>query len=591
MSGGGKNLPIMLQNALCDGLSRCLYFLKYVPQLPPGEQLYSSCPSLSSSSWCQTVSRDGEMCCTHDDVTIRYNNQIQSISGLEHATTLRVLMLGNNKIRNISGLQKLPLLDVLDLHSNQIETIENLGHLTSLRVLNLAGNMIRVVDGISNLVSLSELNLRRNKISSVACKVDRLFNLERLYLSHNDITSNDEVSRLGGLPTVAEMALSTNPICKEYHFRDFWLDSLKTLRTLDGKRITDEDRRQATLHLRKKGDKRREAARASAAKTEKAARIELAREKWQAAIKVSGQEGLHTAVKPASLAASTSADDSNFALEGNTMTIYGEAFGVLDRSWTASITALSFQYVHFDKLVPYFPKFRSRFPTVTSLVFSDTQMSTLRQINHLSTFKRVEHLTFKDTEPLLKNATMWKHYVIHRLGHLPLKSINGEEILPEDRTNAAIFATITSRLKLETSTARLSQIGATNLPFHIIPTPTLAIEHASKPSKTRPISASPRRASARDRETSSARERELAKEKDLLAKDVVAPVSLRARSNAQQYARATIRRLTDESIASNTLINTLNGVWHEAVRNAVKDCVAQAKHSDAQLALHITKRT
>lgn len=531
------------------------------------------------------------MCCTHDDVTIRYNNQIQSISGLEHATTLRVLMLGNNKIRNISGLQKLPLLDVLDLHSNQIETIENLGHLTSLRVLNLAGNMIRVVDGISNLVSLSELNLRRNKISSVACKVDRLFNLERLYLSHNDITSNDEVSRLGGLPTVAEMALSTNPICKEYHFRDFWLDSLKTLRTLDGKRITDEDRRQATLHLRKKGDKRREAARASAAKTEKAARIELAREKWQAAIKVSGQEGLLTAVKPASLAASTSADDSNFALEGNTMTIYGEAFGVLDRSWTASITALSFQYVHFDKLVPYFPKFRSRFPTVTSLVFSDTQMSTLRQINHLSTFKRVEHLTFKDTEPLLKNATLWKRYVIHRLGHLPLKSINGEEILPEDRTNAAIFATITSRLKLETSTARLSQTGATNLPFHIIPTPTLAIEHASKPSKTRPISASPRRASARDRETSSARERELAKEKDLLAKDVVAPVSLRARSNAQQYARAIIRRLTDESVASNTLINTLNSVWHEAVRNAVKDCVAQAKHSDAQLALHITKRT
>lgn len=556
-------------------------------------RLENSCTPAPPSRrpWCQTVSRDGEMCCTHDDVTIRYNNQIQSISGLEHATTLRVLMLGNNKIRNISGLQKLPLLDVLDLHSNQIETIENLGHLTSLRVLNLAGNMIRVVDGISNLVSLSELNLRRNKISSVACKVDRLFNLERLYLSHNDITSNDEVSRLGGLPTVAEMALSTNPICKEYHFRDFWLDSLKTLRTLDGKRITDEDRRQATLHLRKKGDKRREAARASAAKTEKAARIELAREKWQAAIKVSGQEGLLTAVKPASLAASTSADDSNFALEGNTMTIYGEAFGVLDRSWTASITALSFQYVHFDKLVPYFPKFRSRFPTVTSLVFSDTQMSTLRQINHLSTFKRVEHLTFKDTEPLLKNATLWKRYVIHRLGHLPLKSINGEEILPEDRTNAAIFATITSRLKLETSTARLSQTGATNLPFHIIPTPTLAIEHASKPSKTRPISASPRRASARDRETSSARERELAKEKDLLAKDVVAPVSLRARSNAQQYARAIIRRLTDESVASNTLINTLNSVWHEAVRNAVKDCVAQAKHSDAQLALHITKRT
>ena len=523
-----------------------------------------------------------------------YNNQIQSISGLEHATTLRVLMLGNNRISNINGLERLPLLDVLDLHSNQIETIENIGHLTSLRVLNLAGNLIRVVDGISNLVSLSELNLRRNKISSVACKVGRLFNLERLYLSHNDITNNDEVSLLGELPSVAEMALSTNPICKEYHFRDFWLDSLKTLRTLDGKRITDEDRRQATLHLRKKVDKRREAARASAAKMEKAARKELARENWQAAIKLSGKEGVAKAATAPS-GASSSADDGNFELEGNKVTIFGEAFGVFDRSSTASITTLSFQYVHFDRLVPYFQKFRSRFPAVTSLMFSDTQLSTLRQINHLSTFKRLEHLTIKDTEPLLQNVTQWKRYVIHRLGHLPLKSINGEEILPEDRNDATLFATITSQLKSETSTARLSQLGTTSLPFHIMSTPPPVAE-SSKAGKARPMSANPRRGSARDRESSAreARERELAKEKEQQSKErdkeVVAAISLRARTAAVQFARTTVRHLVDEAIASNALMTELNSVWHEAVRITVKDCLEQAQNSDARLALHIGKR-
>lgn len=122
------------------------------------------------------------------------------------------------------------------------------------------------------------------------------------------------------------------------------------------------------------------------------------------------------------------------------------------------------------------------------------------------------------------------------------------------------------------------------------------VAESSKAGKARPMSANPRRGSARDRESSAreARERELAKEKEQQSKErdkeVVTAISLRARTAAVQFARTTVRHLVDEAIASNALMTELNSVWHEAVRITVKDCLEQAQNSDARLALHVGKR-
>jgi hypothetical protein len=60
------------------------------------------------------------------------------------------------------------------------------------------------------------------------------------------MSNNDDFTLLGELPAVVELALSANPFCKEPYFRDFWLAKVTSLRTLDGKRLTDEDRRQVS---------------------------------------------------------------------------------------------------------------------------------------------------------------------------------------------------------------------------------------------------------------------------------------------------------------------------------------------------------
>lgn len=179
-----------------------------------------------------------------------YNNQLRYIQSLTHVTTLRVLMLGKNHLEKIQGLETLTRLDVLDLHSNMITTIEHLSHLPELRVLNLAGNQITLVDNLSALVSLTELNLRRNHIEVVR-SLETLPNLQRVFVSNNLLSSFESLQCIFMTKNLLELALDGNPVAQEAGYRQVVLDNLKGLRHLDLKRVTDEERRVASLQARK----------------------------------------------------------------------------------------------------------------------------------------------------------------------------------------------------------------------------------------------------------------------------------------------------------------------------------------------------
>ena len=177
-----------------------------------------------------------------------YNNRIKSIDNLGTIPTLRVLMLGKNLITEISNLEPLVKLDVLDLHSNSIEVIDGIQHLRELRVLNLAGNKIRSVVHIEGLHSLTELNLRRNCIAEVS-ELDKLPALGRLFLSNNQIRSFDRISCIFNSTSLSEVALDANPLCETLSspaaYRARLIDGIRTLKNLDLKRVTDDERNQA----------------------------------------------------------------------------------------------------------------------------------------------------------------------------------------------------------------------------------------------------------------------------------------------------------------------------------------------------------
>ena len=224
-----------------------------------------------------------------------YNNMLTEIQNLEVLPSLRVLMLGKNRISKICNLDCLRKLEVLDLHSNKIPTIENLNRMTELRVLNLAGNQIEVVGDLPGLTALTEFNLRRNKIREARqfyglphpCPnlnlslhnvitsqpdavsfwrhLDALPNLQRLFLSNNQIESFVDVDALFVLQNLMELTMDSNPVAGRPHYRQSILDQVRSLRLLDLQRISDEERRLSHLVVKKEeekaeADKRKQAA-------------------------------------------------------------------------------------------------------------------------------------------------------------------------------------------------------------------------------------------------------------------------------------------------------------------------------------------
>ena len=162
-------------------------------------------------------------------------HQIKNITGLEHATNLKVLNLEHNKIRDItplSGLTRLsslnlavnfinditPLADLTQLRflslysdylrSNQISDITPLTGLTQLRVLWLMGLQISDITPLAGLAQLTILDLTKNQISSIN-PLRELTYLEILRLSQNQISNLMPLARLVNLK---ELRLLGNPI-------------------------------------------------------------------------------------------------------------------------------------------------------------------------------------------------------------------------------------------------------------------------------------------------------------------------------------------------------------------------------------------
>ncbi|CAK8673266.1 unnamed protein product [Clavelina lepadiformis] len=210
-----------------------------------------------------------------------YDNQVEDMTGLSALKSLRVLMLGKNRIQNVSGLENLLKLDVLDLHGNQISVIENLNHLTELRVLNLAGNQIEHVSNLAGMSTLAELNLRRNSIITVM-EIDLLSSLQRLFLSFNNINKWEDIECLGESSSLCEISLDGNPIAADTCYKQIVLKNMPQLRQLDMKRITEDEKRVASVMLRKEEERKREVHKQAIAKEKKRLAINNAARQWEA---------------------------------------------------------------------------------------------------------------------------------------------------------------------------------------------------------------------------------------------------------------------------------------------------------------------
>lgn len=424
-----------------------------------------------------------------------YDNRIDNMSGLSDLRSLRVLMLGKNRIEKITGLSKLVKLDVLDLHGNQISKVENLNQLNELRVLNLAGNQLQCVSNLAGMDTLAELNLRRNNISTVV-EIDLLPNLLRLFLSFNDVSSWSDVECLGESTSLLEVTLDGNPITNEATYKQTVVKNMTQLRQLDMKRISDEERRVAALLLKKEEDRKREAQRQSLVKEKKKLAVSNAAMRWRAEFPFNDSEktdvvSVHNDFKGASSSwlstlstwvirncknsnslpinslslTSLEVSQSYLAeIEADVLYLFGpKALESLDRSWGNSATTvhtLAVQFIYFDDLSPCFDKLRQRFPALQNVVLRECGISELHQLNSLARLTKLASLTIEcgAANPLTQ-LSLWKFYVLYRLSHLSIATLNGYAVTPSDVNKAEqIFGCLSLATSTQLSHYRLSAL-------------------------------------------------------------------------------------------------------------------------------------
>ena len=107
----------------------------------------------------------------------------------------------------------------------------------------ISGNRISVVNNLQSLSSLTELNLRRNYIQQIS-GLNKLPSLQRVFLSHNSIQNFQEVQCIFEIQYLIELSMDGNPLAEQDPalYRMTVITSINTLKHLDLKRITDEER-------------------------------------------------------------------------------------------------------------------------------------------------------------------------------------------------------------------------------------------------------------------------------------------------------------------------------------------------------------
>nr|XP_048271833.1 leucine-rich repeat-containing protein 9 isoform X2 [Myodes glareolus] len=166
--------------------------------------------------------------------------------------SLEVLHLGYNGICNLLQLQlnRLRNLKFLFLQGNEISQVEGLDNLIVLQELVVDHNRIRAFNdsAFAKPSSLLTLHLEENRLRELG-KLQSLVKLEKLFLGYNKIQEIAELEKLDVIPSLRELTIYGNPICRKMVHRHVLIFRLPNLQMLDGIPITTDDRAKAEFHF------------------------------------------------------------------------------------------------------------------------------------------------------------------------------------------------------------------------------------------------------------------------------------------------------------------------------------------------------
>ncbi|XP_071844529.1 leucine-rich repeat-containing protein 49-like isoform X1 [Apostichopus japonicus] len=403
-------------------------------------------------------------------------NRIRKIESLTSLGKLDVLDLHGNQITHIENLDHLVELRVLNLAGNEISHVGNLRGMESLTELNLRRNKIITVNDVDSIPKLQRLFLSFNRIScfeDISCLADAS-NLSEISLDGNPfcqdgnyrqmlIKAMHQLSLLDMKKISDEEKKMISTISRKEEQKKREMNKLVAMKEKRRIAINNAARQweitkgtamAKTIHLQphhlyddregsKKdvwdspdlGDSRPTSGNLSTRSSELDVSESRSRDSSRPSTRA---ESRKSKAPTPDLLANLTTDSCHLAeLEGTALNLYGPgSLDALDKSWgvqaAGSIDQISFKFIDFDKIAGHLHKIRLRFPNVATITIGQSNLCSLQQLNAFAALRRLDNLSIdKDGNPLMQ-FTLWKPYLLFRLSHLSLKTINNEEVQPAD---------------------------------------------------------------------------------------------------------------------------------------------------------------
>lgn len=121
---------------------------------------------------------------------------------------------------------------------------------------------------------------------------------------------------------------------------------------------------------------------------------------------------------------------------GRYLNVYGSgAIKFVDRQWNAQkandVHTLKFSYVNFNSIAAILGRVKNRFPNAEHIVFRETNISALGQLNALAEIQGIVSLTIEaEGNPICTKP--WRLYAVYRLAHWGVKMINDKPVAEQE---------------------------------------------------------------------------------------------------------------------------------------------------------------
>ena len=238
---------------------------------------------------------------------------------------------------------------------------------------------------------------------------------------------------------LSDLVLEGNAIAKEGLYRPIIISLMKKIKSIDGKRIYDEERRNSVKMIKKQEEKRKEALKQYEKGKARESALSECKLQWES---MNSVDSLESVTKPIFSGYSE--------LENGRLRIVGDSPQSLEKN-NPAVTSIIFEYI--NSISKVISKLESKFVNLQAIRFSSNNINQLGQLDCLSSL-RIMEIDISSEGNAITRSGLLRQYLMFVMRNSDLKVVNGIECSERDKSEAiSLFSRFKFKEVKEPSTA------------------------------------------------------------------------------------------------------------------------------------------